>query len=201
MDYKQTWKKIWHFIWEEDSLASWIVNIILAFVLIKFLVYPALGLMLGTTHPVVAVVSGSMEHPGSFDDWWDSQADCEYVCSQEGYYEQYGITRTEFLKFPFKHGFNTGDIMVLIKPKDIAVGDVVVFWSNRADPIIHRVIKKENETYQTKGDHNIKSIHSFYLDEYDIHEDKLVGKAVIRIPLLGYVKIAFVWILDVVGII
>ena len=54
-------KKIWYFIWD-DSIWSWIVNIILAFVLIKFVVYPGLGFLLNTSHPVVAVVSSSMEH-------------------------------------------------------------------------------------------------------------------------------------------
>ena len=57
--------KIWYFVWEEDSVLSWAVNIVLAFFLIKYLVYPGLGLALGTTHPVVAVVSGSMA-PGQF---------------------------------------------------------------------------------------------------------------------------------------
>ena len=48
-------KKTWHFIWEDDSLLSWIVNIVLAIVLIKFIIYPGLGLVLGTGFPVVAV--------------------------------------------------------------------------------------------------------------------------------------------------
>lgn len=56
------WKKFWYFVWEDDSLFSWIVNIIIAFVLIKFVVYPILGLLLATNFPIVAVVSGSMEH-------------------------------------------------------------------------------------------------------------------------------------------
>ena len=67
-NFKRTWKKIWYFIWEDNSIWSWIVNIILAFVLIKFIVYPGLGLILSTSHPVVAVVSESMEHNGNFDD-------------------------------------------------------------------------------------------------------------------------------------
>jgi len=71
--YKKFLKKFWHFIWEEDSLASWIVNVILAFILIKFIVYPGLGFLLSTTHPVVAVVSGSMEHNANFDIWWDQR--------------------------------------------------------------------------------------------------------------------------------
>jgi signal peptidase I len=59
---KSFWGKLWYFLWHEDSIESWTINIILAFIIIKFLVYPALGFTLGTSHPIVAVVSGSMEH-------------------------------------------------------------------------------------------------------------------------------------------
>ena len=59
---KRLLKKIWHFIWEEDSIWSWIANVIIAFVLIKFIVYPLMGFALSTNYPVVAVVSSSMEH-------------------------------------------------------------------------------------------------------------------------------------------
>ena len=69
-NFRKIWKKVWHFIWDDDSIWSWIANIALAFVLIKFVVYPALGFLLHTTHPVVAVVSESMEHNINFDDWW-----------------------------------------------------------------------------------------------------------------------------------
>ena len=59
---KKVLKGIWYFIWEDNSFWSWIVNIILAFVLIKFIVYPGLGFLLGTGFPIVAVISGSMDH-------------------------------------------------------------------------------------------------------------------------------------------
>ena len=68
---KKDLRKIWYFIWEDNSIWSWIVNVILAFVLIKFIVYPGLGFLLTTSHPVVAVVSESMEHNLRFDDWWE----------------------------------------------------------------------------------------------------------------------------------
>ncbi|MFA6089095.1 MAG: signal peptidase I [Candidatus Woesearchaeota archaeon] len=55
-------KRFWKFVWEDDSIWSWIVNIILAFVIIKFVLYPVLGLIFATSFPIVAVVSGSMEH-------------------------------------------------------------------------------------------------------------------------------------------
>ena len=88
--YPSKWKSVWYFIWEDNSLLSWAVNVILAFVIIKFLLYPGLGFIFATTHPIVAVVSGSMEHQGSFDSWWGSTALCNgNYCSQEEYYSLY----------------------------------------------------------------------------------------------------------------
>ena len=113
-------KKFWNFIWYDDSALSWIVNIILAFVLIKFVIYPGLGFILGTDYPVVAVVSESMEHNENFNSWWSNS---------KKWYEQNGITEEQFSLFNFKNGFNKGDIMVLMgeKPADIQIGEIIVF--------------------------------------------------------------------------
>jgi len=190
---KRLFRKIWHFIWEEDSIWSWIVNIIIAFILIKFMVYPGLGLVLSTSHPIVAVVSGSMEHDHKFDEWWPQQ---------ETYYLDYSITKQDFISYKFKNGFNVGDIMILKgkKPEEIKLGDVIVFNGNRRDPIIHRVIKRweENNKYyfQTKGDNNRQSMPGL---ESKIPEDNVIGYAMFRIPLLGYIKIWFVEILKLFG--
>ena len=189
-------KKIWYFIWEDNSIWSWIANIILAFVLIKFIVYPGLGLMLQTSHPVVAVVSESMEHNSNFDDWWNKASK---------WYIDNGVKKEDFNTFPLKKGFDKGDIMVLKgkKAENIKIGDVVVFWSAKKDPIIHRVVKKWQEDniyyFQTKGDNYITnpvSIKSSFLDETKISEEQIVGNAVARIPLLGYIKIWFVELLN-----
>jgi len=198
---KKAWKKIWHFIWEEDSLASWIVNILLAFILIKFIVYPGLGFILSTSHPVVAVVSGSMEHNGlGFDEWWEEN---------EAWYSDIEMAKDDFVNFHFRNGFNKGDIMVL-QGKDsseIKLGEVIVFVSSkqrpRADPIIHRVVKIEEKdgkyTFKTKGDNNPDSINGCdvmgCLYEGDISQEQVIGKALFRIPLLGYIKIWAVEIL------
>lgn len=191
-DFKDNLKRFWRFIWHDDSIWSWIANALIAFVLIKFLVYPGLGFLLGTTHPIVAVVSGSMEHDGSFEDWWSVHED---------YYTDLNITKEQFSEFPFHNGFNTGDIMVLYgkKPTDIELGDVIVYWGRKPEPIIHRVVDIDKDgglDFQTKGDHNLRSD----VSEIDIEERYLVGYskyekgsvAVIRIPFLGYIKIAFV---------
>ena len=229
---KKFLKRFWHFIWEEDSAWSWIANITLAFVLIKFIVYPGLGLILGTTYPVVAVVSSSMEHNSiktcvSANMLNEENRRCEsYKSTMCGniynnskffdldkywnecgnWYEKAGISKEEFSKFPYKNGFNKGDIMVLKKaiPEKIAQGETIVFFSNRKDPIIHRVVstKKNNGTIylHTKGDNNEESITGNSLDETNIKEDAVIGKAVVRIPLLGYIKIWFVDIIKILGI-
>ena len=183
-------KKTWHFIWEEDSLLSWVVNIILAIILIKFIVYPGLGLAFGTGFPIVAVVSDSMEHSGMpFDSWW---------AVQHGFYDSKNISLQEFKAMHFQNGFNKGDLMVLFgtKPDTVKIGDVIVFMAGQPDPIIHRVvsIKKENQTYtfETKGDKNNAQIVTSWLDETNVRQSAIVGKAVLRIPYLGWVKIAAV---------
>jgi len=212
MDAKQLKKilhQVWYFIWKSNSIWSWIVNIILAFVIIKFLVYPGLGLTLGTSHPIVAVVSGSMEHDSSFDQWWNSNAICnEKTCVQSEFYSNFGITKEEFLAFKFKNGFNKGDIMLLkgASPEDIEIGDVIVFRNHRPDPIIHRVIKKWQADggiyyFQTKGDHNKNSVKSLLLDETQISQEDVIGKATLRIPYLGWIKIIFIGFLQLIGII
>ncbi|MAG16090.1 signal peptidase I [Candidatus Woesearchaeota archaeon] len=181
---KKILKKVWHFIWEDNSVFSWVVNIILAFILIKFLVYPGLGFLLVTSNPVVAVVSGSMEHDNQFDDWWRAK---------EKFYTNFSIKKTDFETFQFNNGFNEGDLMILKgkNPNEFKIGETIVFQGSGRDPIIHRIIsiKEINGKYffSTKGDNNDKQL----AYEKNISEEQVIGKAVLRIPLLGYVKIIF----------
>jgi len=191
-------KKFWHFIWEEDSIWSWIANIIIAFVLIKYIIFPVLGFALGSEFPVVAVVSSSMEHDGNFDQWWSSRAICEAECTQEDFYKEYNITKEQFREFTFKNGFNKGDVMVLTSYKNIDLGDTIVFISKDGRPIIHRVISLD--PIQTKGDHNQAQIMNQILNEKNVSQYKLIGKASVKIPLLGYVKILFVDIMSLFGV-
>ncbi len=211
-DIKTKLKQFWHFVWEDDSLASWVVNIILAFVIIRFIIYPGLSLLFGTSLPIVAVVSGSMEHQivspytsippticgktfeeekrVNFDTYWE-------LCGS--WYTTYtNITKDEFNDFPFKNGFNKGDIMFLKSakhPEKIKIGEVIVFQSNAAShPIIHRVIaieqKEDSYHFTTKGDHNSKTHGE--LGEQDIHQSRYLGKAFLRLPYLGWIKVTAV---------
>lgn len=207
-------KRIWHFVWNDNSVLSWVVNIALAFIIIKFLVYPGLGLVLSTGSPVVAVVSCSMEHKSTdcgsgtgyklcgesfamaqnmgFDSYWQA-------CGR--WYESRNITKDLFSQFSFSGGLGMGDLIILKgrKASDLNVGDVVVFNGNRNEPIIHRVVDKrlpDDRGYVigTKGDNNEEQIDY----ETSIQESRIVGKALFRIPFLGYVKIAFTNLLSAV---
>ncbi len=143
---RTTWQKIWYFIWDDDSIWSWLANIVIAFVLIKYILYPGLGLVFGTTHPVVAVVSGSMEHKMvhpclGYERYPDGRLVCKaydpnryQICGKSydeksrinlekfwdtcgDFYGPYNITEESFDGFSMKNGFNTGDIIVLFGKK------------------------------------------------------------------------------------
>ncbi|MDD3174846.1 MAG: signal peptidase I [Candidatus Nanoarchaeia archaeon] len=199
---KRAIQKTWNYIWHDDSIGSWVLNILLAFVIIKFLLYPGLGLVLGTELPVVAVISESMDHLGDFNEWWRSPALCdEDECMQSEFYNNYNISKATFLSFPLKHGFQRGDIIVLNRAKinELNVGDIIVFNSQTLNsyPIIHRIIQIKDENgekvFVTKGDHNVKPIYvRGYLDESNIYSENIIGKSFFKIPYLGYVKLGFV---------
>ena len=177
--FKEKAYKIYHFIFKEDSFLSWGVNIILAFLLVKFVVYPLLALILGSSLPLVAVISGSMEHEGlAFDQWWEENG---------AWYEEQEITKEMFLEYRFTNGFNTGDVIVLVGADEVSVGDVMVYSSVQPYPIIHRVtyINEEEHSYILKGDNNDGP------DQTPVLEEQVIGKALYRIPKIGWVKIWF----------
>ncbi len=200
MDKDGKLRKTWNFFWHDDSLTSWVANVLVAFLVIRFILYPLLGMALGTSFPIVAVVSESMEHglhegklcgnyykdfKESFDNYWE-------VCG--AWYEQQGISKEQFRNFPFSNGFNKGDVIVLWRAhrENLEVGDILIFEGDRPQPIIHRTAKVWEEEgkrfYQTRGDHNNVLVPG----EDKIDESRIYGQGWFRIPYLGWVKILFV---------
>jgi len=209
--------KVWYFIWDDNSIWSWIVNIILAYLIINFIVYPGLGFILGTTHPVVSVMSSSMEHKivksgqtGLFEMCGNAYSekqlvDFGYYWEQCGsWYERSGITKAAFSTFPLRNGFNRGDLIILrgAEPENLKTGDIIVFKTLLPEPIIHRVISKKETgsgyVFQTKGDHNAGQITNpaYAFDETSVSGDDVIGRAFISIPMLGYIKIGFAGIIS-----
>ena len=192
-------KRAWKFLWDDDSVWSWLANLIIAFLLIRFVVYPLLGLILGTSYPIVAVVSESMEHEPSLGIICGQYPlqDFKYSFTQYwkfcgSWYEEKGITKEKFQSFPFTDGFDKGDVIILWRPTHLNVGDILIFQGSRPQPIIHRIVNiNKDGSYQTKGDHNSNSIPGSG-GELQITQDRILGKGLVRIPYLGWVKILFV---------
>lgn len=181
-------KKTWDYLWNGDSLLSWVLFLVIIFVVIKFIFFPVISFATGTKLPVVIVESCSMYHESDFETWWDNNHD---------WYESRNISKDKFLDFSLKNGFAKGDIFIVIgtKKDNINIGDTIIFNSgiyNR--PIIHRVINLD--PIQTKGDHNSLQFTSTNnaekLDETNIPQDKIIGKVTgIKIPFLGWIKLIF----------
>jgi len=181
-DFRKFWDKFWFVVWKDDSIKGWIITIVFLFIIIKFIFFPILSLITGTTLPLAIVESCSMYHDGNlfsnFDEWWDRH---------ESQYAPLTINNLDFMEFTFTNGFNKGDILFIVRadPKDISEGDVIIF---------HRVVdinidpSTSERTFTTKGD-NVEKVQSF---EQTIREDQIIGKAVFKLaPYLGWGKLIF----------
>ena len=189
-DLKRIWKKFWFLLWKDDSLKGWIFSVVFLFVIIKFVFFPVLSLATGTSLPLAIVESCSMYHKGDivsdFDSWWTRHDDK---------YGPYIINGLDFKGFPFKNGFNKGDILFIVgtSPEKLEVGDVIIFDAGQRNPVIHRIINitQNNEgrpVFSTLGDNNNGQLAS----EKVIYPNQLVGKASFRLaPMLGWVKLMF----------
>ena len=175
-------KNFWSWMWNSNSLLSWLVSLILAFVFVRFIFYPLLGLIFATSLPLVVVESGSMEHHEDFNLWWEAQ---------ENYYNEFGITGGAIQAWPFKTGLNKGDIIIIKgeKFKELKVGDIIVFKpKSQNKAVIHRIVKVEDNHIETKGDANIGQI-GF---EQNIKPEQIKGIAIAKLPYLGWIKLFFV---------
>lgn len=189
MSAKKYWKKFWFLLWKDDSFKGWIFSIVFLFVFIKFIFFPGLSLVTGTSLPLAIVESCSMYHKGNlfsdFDSWWERHDDK---------YEKHTINKLDFKDFPFKNGFNKGDILLIVgaNTKNLEEGDIIVFNANQQNPVIHRIIDvkeiRGEKIFSTIGDNNNGQL-SF---EGEIKESQIRGKAVAKIaPYFGWVKLIF----------
>lgn len=189
MNLKEAWRKFWNLLWKDDSLKGWIFSIIFLFVIIKFIFFPLLSFVTGTTLPMAIVESCSMYHEENFlqnyNNWWETKGEK---------YSPEEITKSEFRDFNLHNGFNKGDILFIIKskPEKLKVGDIIIFNAGEANPLIHRIIsisqKDEKYVFSTMGDNNNGQLES----EKEIKPEQLVGKAVFKIaPYAGWGKLIF----------
>jgi hypothetical protein len=180
---------VYEFVFVEDGPYSIAAFCLVAYLGIRFIVFPVIGFVAGTSLPIVAVISNSMVHG---DGWEESPAMCDgSPCSQEEYYERRNISMAQFDSFRFDDGFNKGDVMLVRGEDSYEVGDVVVYRAANKPPIIHRVIEvKGSDEYVVKGDNNYAPMQE--TGEFNLDESRIIGSAYARLPFLGWVKIGLV---------
>jgi len=195
-------KKAWNWVWHSNSILSWIVSLIIAFIIVKFIFFPGLALILHTSLPMVVVESSSMHHPqnfigmisgnivpgDSFEQWYNEKGQ---------WYETRNLNKQEMQEWDFKNGFDKGDIIIATGwDKNLEVGDVIIFNANHEYPIIHRIVditeNPQGNIYSTKGDNNQEQL----LTEKQIKQELVIGKAIGRIPKIGWIKLIFVKLTD-----
>lgn len=185
MDLKNTLKRIWDFLWNSNSIWSWMVDLILIFLIVKFIIFPFFGLILYTPLPFVIIESNSMHHEGNFDLWFSLHGQ---------WYLDNNITKTQVKSWPWNNGLDKGDIIIVrgIKDYNYKEGDVIIFKiPSHNTPIIHRIVKIDNRdkeiVFSTKGDHNDDQ----WPYELEITKGQILGKAAVRIRWLGWIKLFF----------
>lgn len=211
-------KKSWNWVWNSDSILSWIVAMFLIFIFVKFIFFPGLSFIFGTSLPLAGVESSSMDHRIVGDDSGRLNL-CGTLYSKEqkqsinfneywnrcgSWYEDRNITKSQFSKFSLHNGFAKGDIMIVWGRFTPKVGDVIIFQPNSDSsaprPIIHRIVKIQDNIIETKGDHNgeqlKKTNNGYSTDETTITQEQIIGKAIFKIPYLGYLKI---WMVDILS--
>ncbi len=183
-------KRIWDFLWNSNSIWSWIIDFILVFLIVKFIFFPFFGLLFSTSLPFAIIESDSMHHQGNFDYWYTTHAQ---------WYNDNDISKETITSWSHHDGLDKGDIIIVIgkKPSEIKLGEIIIFQSSvQKTPIIHRVVDiqiKENKYYfSTKGDNNPgQLLYSGFNIEQNIPQDKVIGVATTRIRWLGWVKLIF----------
>ena len=215
---KENVKKAWNWVWNSNSVWSWLVALLIIFIVVKFIFFPTLSLIMGTSLPLAGVESSSMDHQ-IVKDQGDSLTLCGNTYTKENkeyvnfnkywevcgtWYENQNLTKETFSEFPLKNGFKKGDVIIVYGRFTPELGDIIIFKPNPQStaprPIIHRIIKiNEDGSYQTKGDHNeiqLTGSNRYGTDETKITQEQVVGKAVIKIPFLAWPKI---WFTDLIN--
>ncbi len=173
---------VWtEFIDPEEHISETSMCLVYAIVLAKAILF-VLHATLATSTPIVAVVSNSMKHDNTNEEYaaWVKEND-----------------------FPISNGFTGGDVLLVVgtKAEGIRVGDVIVYYHSRVPmPIVHRAVGvacankgevpcTKVRALATRGDHNAGP------DRWAVTPDMLEGRAVLRIPKLGLIKAAPVCLL------
>jgi len=74
---------------------------------------------------------------------------------------------------------NTGEMVITLKKSDYKVNDVITYIENKSYFITHRIIKKEQDGFVTKGDYNNVE------DGTVVKKDQIKGKVIFHSKILA----------------
>ncbi len=209
---------VYLFLFERKEAVDWGVYLLSAFVF-AWAIYSIFGIALGTSSPLVIVVSGSMEplyHRGDvivlqgtpFEQLQGAEVKLQEQLAGKPFSS---FATPHYASTP--HGiqidsieFSNGETVKITKEGSIAV----YFSQYLQQPIIHRIVAKisasDGHYVLTKGDsinnntidqdcgkvrYSIPEKHCITL--YPVREEEIQGKSIFRIPAIGCVKL---WLFD-----
>lgn len=115
-----------------------------------------------------------MDHqPSDFDSWWDQKEDS---------YLERGVSKSDFTTFPIPDGVNKGDILIVGPPKNLKIGDVVLYLDGFPYATTPRLIEQnEDYTYLGLHDNNPAPLIQQGHDETKIQVQNITDKVYFRI--------------------
>lgn len=147
-------KKFYDFL-KEDSLPSLIVTLVLAFIIIKFIFFPLLSFVTGTSLPLVIVESCSMHHPEDWEEIFNRQGTCENGQTKlridENSFtilEQSGNYKINKIRFE-RQNFNR---LIEIPIEEINVGNHITYTTEKGE-FTQVITEIKNNTYFTRGNY------------------------------------------------
>ncbi len=181
MKIKEYLKKTYKFLFKDESIYSYIVFTILAYIVLKFLLLPGI-LLIFNLNDISAIVTGSMIHDKLTN----------YTYKQWLIFHGYNYSDN----WPYPNGLNIGDLVLVRKvpPNEIHEGDVIMYKVGKYE-IVHRVINKTDDHFQTKGDANPYMLPF----EYNVSYSQVTGKVVGKIPYLGWPKVLLTYLIMGIG--
>ena len=163
------------------EVLDFLIFFLIAFFVMRILFPEIIGI------DFTAVVSPSMEH-----------RNIEHIKISHYQFlkEKYNYSKEFIDSWPFKNGFSVGDVLFVIKTKEVNVGDVVLYKSCGNIPISHRVVNKGNDYYSIKGDNNINFLISC-VNEEKIEKERIIGKVYFVLPKIGYLRVLIFYIFGI----
>ena len=91
----------------------------------------------------------------------------------------FGFTNAVVLTGSMEDAIHVNDMVIIHAQKDYEIKDVITYLPvGEGTPVTHRIIKKDGNTFVTKGDANNTS-------DPEIQKEQIVGKVILVIPKIG----------------